>query len=321
MGKVGDPPRRGVLAAVAVVLGTLMLGVPGIGATNKPPPPKPGTITVIRSRRIPEGDRRSFGFVLRRDAVHALGRRAGVFGDLSSGTYSVSESSTEGWTLTSATCSDGSSPSSIDLSAGEIGAVHVRQHEEHRRLRGRGRSSSRSRRSRKAPRPASTSSSTTRTGSRSRTASRRSSASCLPARTRWRSPRPRAGRCTSATCSDESSAELDRAERGRDRDCTFVNTSNNQPTDRPAVVDQRVEERVARRSSRSRAVRSRTRSRSPTRPLTATSPSPTSPTTGSGISTTRAGTAASTSRSHSHQGRARTVSSRPSSWVPAGPRT
>ena len=47
------------------------------------------------------------------------GWRSSSFTDLAAGTYAVSETVPAGWDLTSATCSDGSNPASIDLAPGE----------------------------------------------------------------------------------------------------------------------------------------------------------------------------------------------------------
>ena len=118
MGKVWISRRRGVLAAFAVALGALMLGVPGVQATNNPPSgTEPGTI-IIKKQTIPH-DENAFAFIFDHEVVFLLsdgGQR--TFDNLEPGTYSVSEADPTPWT-SSASCSDGSSPGSIDLSAGE----------------------------------------------------------------------------------------------------------------------------------------------------------------------------------------------------------
>jgi uncharacterized repeat protein (TIGR01451 family) len=118
MGKVWVSRRRGVLAAFAVALGALMLGVPGVQATNNPPPgTEPGTI-IVTKQTIPH-DENAFSFIFDHEVVFLLsdgGQR--TFDHLVPGTYSVSEADPSPWT-SSASCSDGSSPGSIHVSAGE----------------------------------------------------------------------------------------------------------------------------------------------------------------------------------------------------------
>ena len=121
-----------------------------VNTTNRPPPPKTGTIT-IQKQTIPEGADASFGFAFGETQFTLSDGQQRVFDDLSSGTYSVSESSTEGWTLTSATCSDGSSPELDRPEPGETVTCTFVNTKNTRRRRGRERSSSRSRRSRTAP--------------------------------------------------------------------------------------------------------------------------------------------------------------------------
>ena len=153
--------------------------------------------------------------------------------------------STEGWTLTSATCSDGSSPSSIDLSAGEFGHIHRSStRRTTRRLRGRGsRSSSRSRPSRRVRTPSSSSSSRTWKDSRSRTASNRCSTSWPPARIRWRRASTEGWTLTSATCSDQSSPASIRLEPGGPVRVRRIRQHEREPADGSAVVDRRLEVR------------------------------------------------------------------------------
>ena len=118
MGKVGIPRRRAVFAVAAVVLGVLALGVPGVQATN------PGAKIIVEKQTDPDGDPTSFEFLLAKPngqqknfTLHDDEQPA--FG-VDPGTYSVSESVPSGWTLTSAICDDGSSPSSIDVSPDEV---------------------------------------------------------------------------------------------------------------------------------------------------------------------------------------------------------
>ena len=90
-----------------------------VNTKNTQPPPRTGTI-IVQKQTIPEGAETDFHFVFDdEDGFTLSDGEQEVFNELPAGTYSVEESATEGWTLTSATCSDQSSPSSIDLSAGE----------------------------------------------------------------------------------------------------------------------------------------------------------------------------------------------------------
>jgi hypothetical protein len=59
------------------------------------------------------------GFSLTTTGPGAAGKASTSFGSLQPGTYDVGEDVPAGWDLASATCSDGSSPSAIALSAGE----------------------------------------------------------------------------------------------------------------------------------------------------------------------------------------------------------
>ena len=58
-------------------------------------------------------------FTLTTTGAGAAGKDSDTFANLSPGTYDVAETVPAGWNLDSATCSDGSSPASIGLSAGE----------------------------------------------------------------------------------------------------------------------------------------------------------------------------------------------------------
>ena len=81
-----------------------------------------GAITIAKSTVGGDG---SFSFTSQTltPAAFALTTVAGAaqqnFANLTPGTYDVSETAQFGWDLTSATCSDGSNPASIDLAAGE----------------------------------------------------------------------------------------------------------------------------------------------------------------------------------------------------------
>jgi uncharacterized repeat protein (TIGR01451 family) len=86
--------------------------------TNTKNPPETGSIT-IRKVTNPAGDPQQFNFQFG-DTSFSLGDGGSrTFGDLEAGTYSASESTPEGWTLTSATCDNGDSPSEIGLDEGE----------------------------------------------------------------------------------------------------------------------------------------------------------------------------------------------------------
>ena len=329
MGKVGISRRRWVLAGFAVVLGTLMLGVPGIDATNnpggkiivvkktdpagdptefefilarpngqqkhfvlhggeqrltgdldpgtysvseivpdgwtscdvrrrqlteldrhpgrqdrdctfvnttnRPPPPKTGTIT-IQKQTIPEGAEASFGFSF--GAHHALGRPAeGVRRSVLRHVLRP-ESSTEGWTLTSATCSDGSLPSSIDLSGESVLCTFVNSNNPPPPRTGT--IIVQKQTIPEAPRPASTSSfeeGFTLSDGEQEVFSELSAGTYSVEESStegWT--------LTSATCSDQSSPSSIDLSPGETVVCTFVNTRK--PADGRAVVDQRLEERV-----------------------------------------------------------------------------
>ena len=110
--------RRAVLVVAASVLGALFLGVTGVQATT------PGAAKIIvQKQTAPEGGGPfSFTFTRPNGNSFAFSLSDGdhrTTGQLDVGTYSVAEAGTEGWTLASASCSDGSSPSSISISEGE----------------------------------------------------------------------------------------------------------------------------------------------------------------------------------------------------------
>src|SRR5262249_30516359 len=80
---------------------------------------KPGNI-VVKKVTNPGGDQQAFTFSPSYGSSFQLkdGQQSDS-GPLKAGTYSVAEQATAGWNQTSATCDDGSSPSSISLSSGE----------------------------------------------------------------------------------------------------------------------------------------------------------------------------------------------------------
>ncbi len=206
-----------------------------VNTTNRPPPPKTGTIT-IQKQTIPEGADASFGFAFGETQFTLSDGQQRVFDDLSSGTYSVSESSTEGWTLTSATCSDGSSPSSINLSEGEsvlctfvnsnnpppprTGTIIVQKQT--------------------IPEGAETGFHFVFDDEEGFTLSdgEQEVFSELSAGTYSVEESSTEGwTLTSATCSDQSSPSSIDLSPGETVVCTFVNTSGNQPTDRPSSIN------------------------------------------------------------------------------------
>jgi uncharacterized repeat protein (TIGR01451 family) len=75
---------------------------------------------VVEKKTNPSGDPQKFTFNPSWGASFQLSDgQSASSGDLDPGTYSVSETVPQGWDLESATCSDGSSPASIALAAGE----------------------------------------------------------------------------------------------------------------------------------------------------------------------------------------------------------
>jgi uncharacterized repeat protein (TIGR01451 family) len=93
---------------------------PGETATCTYTNSKKGSI-VVRKETSPDGDPQAFSFSASYDGdgFSLADGQSNDSGPLSAGTYSVSETVPAGWDLQSATCSDGSSPGSISLSAGE----------------------------------------------------------------------------------------------------------------------------------------------------------------------------------------------------------
>ena len=76
---------------------------------------------VVTKQTIPDGSPQNFTFSRSYgpDFVLSDGQSSDSGFTLNPGTYSVSETVPEGWTLTDASCSDGGAPGSINLSAGE----------------------------------------------------------------------------------------------------------------------------------------------------------------------------------------------------------
>ena len=80
---------------------------------------KPGNI-VVKKVTNPGGDQQAFTFSPSYGSSFQLADgQQNDSGSLKAGTYSVAETAVSGWDQTSATCDDGSSPSSISLSSGE----------------------------------------------------------------------------------------------------------------------------------------------------------------------------------------------------------
>ena len=80
----------------------------------------PGNI-IIEKQTLPNGSGQTFTFSSSydNDGFILSDGQTNDSGSISSGTYSVSESLPSGWTQESVTCTDGSSPSSIELAPGE----------------------------------------------------------------------------------------------------------------------------------------------------------------------------------------------------------
>ncbi len=75
---------------------------------------------VVEKQTLPDGSTQQFSFTPSYGAAFQLSDgQQNTSAPLAPGSYSVSESVPAGWSLTSATCDDGSSPSSIALGAGE----------------------------------------------------------------------------------------------------------------------------------------------------------------------------------------------------------
>jgi plastocyanin len=77
-------------------------------------------IIIVEKQTDPDGSTQLFTFSTDYSADFQLSDgQTNNSGDLDPGTYSVSETVPTGWELKTATCDDGSDPSSIDLDAGE----------------------------------------------------------------------------------------------------------------------------------------------------------------------------------------------------------
>ena len=75
---------------------------------------------IIEKQTLPDGSPQQFTFTRSYGAnVQLSDGQQNDSGPLAPGTYAVSETVPSGWTLTSASCDDGSSPGSISLQAGE----------------------------------------------------------------------------------------------------------------------------------------------------------------------------------------------------------
>ena len=75
---------------------------------------------IVEKQTYPDGSAQSFVFSTNYGPNFTLSdNQSELTGSLNAGTYSVSESLPSGWNLTSVTCSDGSIPSAINLSADE----------------------------------------------------------------------------------------------------------------------------------------------------------------------------------------------------------
>ena len=88
---------------------------------NDQNPPEPGRIVVVKEVASDFDGSVSFDFAASYDGdgFSLADGQQNDSGDLAPGTYSVSESVPDGWSLTSATCDDGSQTSAIEVSAGE----------------------------------------------------------------------------------------------------------------------------------------------------------------------------------------------------------
>lgn len=86
-----------------------------------PPPPEPGKIIV--EKKVTDGSDTAKVFTFNADFTLSDDTLAhgesGESGDLDAGTYSVTETVPVGWSLSSATCDDGSAPDAISLDEGE----------------------------------------------------------------------------------------------------------------------------------------------------------------------------------------------------------
>jgi LPXTG-motif cell wall-anchored protein len=74
---------------------------------------------IIAKQTLPDGDPMAFGFTGDLGSFSLSDGQTKDSGLLAPGTYSVAETEMAGWDLTDVTCSDGSTPDSIQLSAGE----------------------------------------------------------------------------------------------------------------------------------------------------------------------------------------------------------
>src|SRR5262245_33057318 len=115
MRHLGFLRQRAVYVVALAVLGALFLGVSSAQATN-------GRI-IIQKQTDPDGDPTVFSFTGTgggQTLQFSLSDGQQQEAKVPAGTYAVVESPTDGWTLTSATCSDGSPTSAIELGVGEV---------------------------------------------------------------------------------------------------------------------------------------------------------------------------------------------------------
>jgi len=98
---------------------------------GEPTPPEPGNIIV--KKEVTQGSATDKSFVFTAsydgDGFSLSHGQSNDSGDLTAGTYSVSETVPTGWTLQSATCDDQSDPSSISLQEGETVTCTFENHE------------------------------------------------------------------------------------------------------------------------------------------------------------------------------------------------
>ena len=102
-----------------------------VNAEDAPPPAELGKIVVVKE--VTEGSATDKSFVFTAsydgDGFSLSDGQSNDSGDLTAGTYLVSETVPEGWQLKSETCSDGSDPSSISLQEGETVTCTFENHE------------------------------------------------------------------------------------------------------------------------------------------------------------------------------------------------
>ncbi len=100
-------------------------------------PPDTGSITV-RKVTNPAGRPQQFGFQFGETGFTLADGESETFGDLEAGSYSVSEDTLAGWTLTSATCDNGRQPERDRARRGRRRHLHVHEHEAEHAAHGQG---------------------------------------------------------------------------------------------------------------------------------------------------------------------------------------